>query len=351
MSLRVAVILCIVSFGWVVSAAQLGLQNYVVPDGRLSASSEYDPNHGAKRCRLNLARVGDLRGAWAARYNDANQWLQVDLLHPYQIDQLATQGRQDLDQWVTSYQVACSMDGATFSSVKKTNEVAAEVFTANTDRNTVITNTLNVPLVCRFVRVIPITWNSHISMRLELYGQGPVTDVSDDAPALGLEKYGIPDARLSASSEYNPDHGAKRCRINLAREGNLRGAWAARYNDVNQWLQVSLLDPYRVTKLATQGRQDLSQWVTGYKVACSMDGANFNTVQDVSTGSDQVFTANTDSDTLVTNTLSVPPICRFVRILPTSWQGHISMRLELYGEGPTLSVKAPYAELEWIYLN
>ena len=51
---------------------------------------------------------------------------------------------------------------------------SSQVFTANTDRNTVITNTLNVPLVCRFIRVIPITWQSHISMRLELYGQGPI---------------------------------------------------------------------------------------------------------------------------------------------------------------------------------
>ena len=55
----------------------LGLENYVIPDARLSASSEWDPDHGAKRGRLNLARVGDLRGAWSAKYNIANQWFQV----------------------------------------------------------------------------------------------------------------------------------------------------------------------------------------------------------------------------------------------------------------------------------
>ena len=53
-------------------------------------------------------------------------------------------------------------------------------------------------------------------------------------------------------------------------------------------VQVNLLYPYRVIKLATQGRQDLDQWVTGYKVACSIDGANFNTVKDTSSGSDKV---------------------------------------------------------------
>ena len=48
----------------------------------------------------------------------------------------------------------------------------------------------------------------------------------------------------------------------------------------------------------------------------------------------QVFSANFDSNTVVTNTLLVPRICRFVRIIPIKWYAHISMRLELYGEGP-----------------
>ena len=57
-------------------------------------------------------------------------------------------------------------------------------------------------------------------------------------------------------------------------------------------VQIDLLQPYRVVKLATQGRQDdYNQWVTGYKVACSMDGANFNTVKDTDSGSDMVTTS------------------------------------------------------------
>ena len=55
-------------------------------------------------------------------------------------------------------------------------------------------------------------------------------------------------------------------------------------------LQVNLFYSYWVIKLATQGRQSIyyNQWVTGYKVACSMDGADFNTVKDTSSGSDKV---------------------------------------------------------------
>ena len=52
---------------------------------------------------------------------------------------------------------------------------------------------------------------------------------------------------------------------------------------------MNLLYPYQIVKLATQGRQDLDQWVTAYKVACSMDGDNFSTVKDFTTGSDEVI--------------------------------------------------------------
>ena len=54
--------------------------------------------------------------------------------------------------------------------------------------------------------------------------------------------------------------------------------------------KVDLLDLYRVISVATQGREDVSQWVTSYKLACSTDGTTFHTVQGISTnhGADKV---------------------------------------------------------------
>ena len=45
----------------------------------MTASTEYDKNHGARRGRLNVIRSGKGTGAWSARRNDAKQWLQVRL--------------------------------------------------------------------------------------------------------------------------------------------------------------------------------------------------------------------------------------------------------------------------------
>ena len=44
-----------------------------------------------------------------------------------------------------------------------------------------------------------------------------------------------------------------------------------------------------------------------------------------------MFSGNKDYDTVAYNTLIPPITTRYIRILPVQWQGHISMRIELYG--------------------
>eukprot|EP00057_Strongylocentrotus_purpuratus_P015715 XP_011670189.1 PREDICTED: EGF-like repeat and discoidin I-like domain-containing protein 3 [Strongylocentrotus purpuratus] len=161
-----------------------GPESGTIPDSSLTASSEYTDNHAPKRARLNLARVGLLRGAWSARVNDINQWIQV--------------------------------------------------FDGNSDEDTVVNNTLPVPQDCRYVRLLPLTWQRHVSLRMELYGTAHVTDVI----ALGLESGTIPDSSLTASSMWKANHGPKRARLNLVQVRSLSGAWSAGVNDVNQWIQI-----------------------------------------------------------------------------------------------------------------
>ncbi|XP_030837257.1 lactadherin-like [Strongylocentrotus purpuratus] len=273
----------------------------------------WNANLGTKRARLNTVQVGLLSGAWSTR---------VDLLNPHRIFGLATQGRQGCcKQWVTSFKIACSVDGISFNTVQDLNTSSTDkVFNGNIDQDTVVNNTLPVHQVCRFVRLLPLTWYDAISLRMELYGTAHVTDVV----ALGLESGTIPDSSLTASSVFTDNHGPERARLNLVLVGNLRGAWAAK---------VDLLTPHRIFGLATQGRQDFyPQWVTSFKIACSVDGVSFNNVQDLSTPStDKVFNGNSDQDTVVNNTLPVPQVCRYIRLLPLTWHGHISLRMELYG--------------------
>ena len=86
----------------------LGLEDGRIQDGAMSASSQYNNYHAAKLGRLNLeARAGNV-GAWCVLTRDANQWLQIDLGGGTTVTKVVTQGRQDADQWVTTYAISYS---------------------------------------------------------------------------------------------------------------------------------------------------------------------------------------------------------------------------------------------------
>lgn len=60
-------------------------------------------------------------GAWSAKHNNRHQYLQVDFGRAAKIIRIATQGRQDADQWVTQYYVMHSLDLLRFSEYKERN--------------------------------------------------------------------------------------------------------------------------------------------------------------------------------------------------------------------------------------
>lgn len=94
---------------------------------------------------------------------------------------------------------------------------------------------------------------------------------------MGMEKRRIRSQQISASSEWDLNHGARLARLNQKRTGRTMGAWSARVNNAHQWLQINMRVPMKVTSVATQGRSDASQWVTRYMLSYSMDGAHFTT--------------------------------------------------------------------------
>ena len=44
------------------------------------------------------------------------------------------------------------------------------MFDGNDDSDTIVVNQVNHPIKARFVRLLPVEWHNHISMRIEIYG-------------------------------------------------------------------------------------------------------------------------------------------------------------------------------------
>ena len=90
------------------------MQSGAILDGQISASSEWDVNHAAIQGRLHYKPPAGKQGAWSARTNDGNQWLQVDLGSHHRVKRVASQGRYAVNQWVTKYKIQYSDDGTNF---------------------------------------------------------------------------------------------------------------------------------------------------------------------------------------------------------------------------------------------
>ena len=91
-----------------------------------------------------------------------------------------------------------------------------------------------------------------------------------------MENGTISDRQIAASSQLDADHAATQGRLNFKATANKAGSWSAGSNDFSQWLQVDLsIQNTKVTRVATQGRDDSPQWVTKYKLQYSNDGVNF----------------------------------------------------------------------------
>ena len=102
----------------------------------LSASSMWDAHHAPSQGRLHFQETTDKSGAWAAKTNDHNQWLRMDLGTPgTKVTRVATQGRNynpywphgPHNQWVTKFKLLYSEYGSIFHYYKEQGQVNAKV--------------------------------------------------------------------------------------------------------------------------------------------------------------------------------------------------------------------------------
>ena len=82
----------------------------------------------------------------------------------------------------------------------------------------------------------------------------------------------IANAQINASSELNRIHAAILARLESRVVGDKRGSWVAPHEDLSPWLQIDLIKQNtKVNGIATQGRHDVSHWVTKYSLLYSND--------------------------------------------------------------------------------
>ena len=114
----------------------LGMENREIPNEAVKASSSWIPA-GLEpwQARLNNIQKSGSFGSWSALQNAIGQYLQIDLGKERVVNKIATQGRPSYDQWVTSYKLLLSSNGANWNEyqnngVVKVNNVKETRFLA-----------------------------------------------------------------------------------------------------------------------------------------------------------------------------------------------------------------------------
>ena len=102
-----------------------------------------------------------------------------------------------------------------------------------------------------------------------------VTPVACQEP-LGIESGNVTSDQLTASS-LNGSFEAANAILNQ------EGAWVPATNDQDQWLQIDLYRQLLVSGVVMQGRPDVDEWVTTYRVEYAVDGVSWEFVKDGNT--------------------------------------------------------------------
>ncbi|XP_040820651.1 adipocyte enhancer-binding protein 1 [Ochotona curzoniae] len=152
----------------------IGMESHRIEDNQIRASSMLRHGLGAQRGRLNMqagANEDDYYdGAWCAEDESQTQWLEVDTRRTTRFTGVITQGRDSSihDDFVTTFFLGFSNDSQTW--VMYTNGYEEMTFHGNVDKDTPVLSELPEPVVARFIRVYPLTWNGSLCMRLEVLG-------------------------------------------------------------------------------------------------------------------------------------------------------------------------------------
>ena len=133
-----------------------------------------------------------------------------------------------------------------------------------------------------------------------------------------------PNSMRNASSV----HGDRGLNYKLQKCGNSMidssGGWCSKHNKVGQWIQLDNGKLGSISGIITQGRKNADQWVKSFRVKYKDESGSWWDVDG------KTFPGNSDRNTKVTTTFSKPVRARYMRIYPQKWNGHMSMRADMF---------------------
>ncbi|CAH1265085.1 SORL1 [Branchiostoma lanceolatum] len=318
----------------------LGLASRYIPDVYVTASSEYKSEFAPSQARHTSPTTPGY--CWVPS-SVVDQWLQVYFGKTTDVTGVVISGggsNWDLSSWVTSFTMAFSMDGTSWTPYEGiSNSIQVQVFQGNRDRYNKVSRSLQHPVTSRYIRLYPTGHEGWVAMVMEVYvtnDEDTWLKQDDYVPlGVGLDPEGlaaVPDLAISASSR-GEDLYPWQARLNNGEGQQLGACWSPALGDdtaAEQWLQVKHDKVYEVVGVITQGAYNMDYWVTSYKLAFSVNG-EWTMDTDNTRGSDDemVFQGNGDSHRYARNLLDNPVFALYTRFYPLTFHNRVALRVDI----------------------
>lgn len=158
------------TFASVDCVGTLGLRNNSIPDSSFKSSGT-DRTWSGARWHAHYARLdrSSLVNAWRPDIDNEKQWWEIDMGDIYDVRGIVTQGssRYGTPQYITSYKIKYKMIQTRSWQYVLNVTGQQKIFSGNRDNDGRVTNYFVPSLTARYVRLEPVTWVNHISLRAE----------------------------------------------------------------------------------------------------------------------------------------------------------------------------------------
>uniref|UniRef100_A0A8C5GPW5 Neuropilin n=1 Tax=Gouania willdenowi TaxID=441366 RepID=A0A8C5GPW5_GOUWI len=312
----------------------LGMESGEITSDQIMASSQYNPSWSPERSRLNY-----YENAWTPAEDSNKEWIQVDLGFLRFVSAIGIQGAISQETrriyFVKSYKVDVSSNGEDWITLKEGSK--QKVFQGNTNPADVTKTMLPKPTLTRFIRIRPVTWETGIALRFEVYGckisEYPCSGM------LGMVSGLITDNQITVSSYTDRNWVPENARLLTSRTG-----WTLLPQPqpfTNEWLQIDLSEEKLVKGLIIQGgkHRENKVFMKKFRLGYSNNESDWRIVMDSNGNKPKVFEGNSNYDTPELRTVE-PLLTRLIRIYPDrATPAGMGLRLELLGceiEAPTL---------------
>nr|Q58L90.1 RecName: Full=Venom prothrombin activator omicarin-C non-catalytic subunit; Short=vPA; AltName: Full=Venom coagulation factor Va-like protein; Contains: RecName: Full=Omicarin-C non-catalytic subunit heavy chain; Contains: RecName: Full=Omicarin-C non-catalytic subunit light chain; Flags: Precursor [Oxyuranus microlepidotus]AAX37266.1 factor V-like nonenzymatic subunit omicarin C [Oxyuranus microlepidotus] len=150
----------------------LGMESGAIKNSEITASSYKKTWWSSWEPFLARLNLEGGTNAWQPEVNNKDQWLQIDLQHLTKITSIITQGATSMTtaMYVKTFSIHYTDDNSTWKPYLDVRTSMEKVFTGNINSDGHVKHFFKPPILSRFIRIIPKTWNQYIALRIELFG-------------------------------------------------------------------------------------------------------------------------------------------------------------------------------------